>query len=108
MKFARRYIGKTNADFVIPAANRTKIIINPIIENIVFDNRTGRYDSYDISFNEFFGQRRVFKLLAYRNLVAVRHKFCYIIIGRMKRNSAHRRSFALTAILTGQNEVKHL
>ena len=108
-ELARGHVAERDAALTGSEVHRAYIGALALFEHRAFRHRAGRDYAYDIPLHKSLCQRRVFRLLAYRDLVALGDEPRDVGLRAVVRHSAHRR--ALVGVFNGtvarrQREVK--
>ena len=92
----------SKTDGIFCRIHGSDVIVFFFVQHGTADHRSGRYDLDHFTAHNAFGRGRIAGLLANGNFITLFYQPGNISIGRVERDTAHRRPFLQTAVLSGQ------
>lgn len=77
------------------------------VEDVLFHDSAAGYYSHDVPVDKPFGRCRIAELFANGNSVSVFDKSSYVVVDRVIRHAAHRRTLFESAISAGKRQIEH-
>ena len=108
IEFAGRHIAQCTARLITAKGYGKDVVRSSILEDIRFNDRSGRDHARDLTFDKSLRERGIGHLLTNCDLIALLDHLLEIGFNRVIGNSAHRRALAETAIAARERQIQFL